>query len=50
MVKRVMVTLDDELYKIVQGLRGFGTKDAEKINKVVVAYLSEHNYLKQEGT
>lgn len=49
MVKRIMLTLDDELYQIIQGLRGFGTKDAEKINKLVVAYLSEKSYLKKEG-
>ena len=42
-----MVTLDDDLYRIMQGLKGFGSKDAEKINKILVAYLSEHNYLKE---
>ena len=45
--KRIMLTVDDDLYKIVQSLKGFGNKDAEKINKIVVAYLSEHGCLKQ---
>jgi hypothetical protein len=46
MVKRIMVTLDDEQYKILQSLKGFGTKDAEKIRSIVVSYLSEKSYLK----
>jgi len=46
MVKRIMVTLDDEQYKILQGLKGFGSKDAEKIRNIVIVYLSEKSYLK----
>jgi hypothetical protein len=46
MVKRIMVTLDDEQYGIVQSIKGMGTKDAEKIRNIVVAYLSEKNYIK----
>jgi hypothetical protein len=47
MVKRIMVTLDDEQYGILQGLKGFGKKDAEIIRNIVVAYLSEKSYLKK---
>jgi len=47
MVKRIMVTLDDEQYKILQGLKGFGSKDAEILRNVVIAYLSEKSYLKR---
>jgi hypothetical protein len=47
MVKRIMVTLDDEQYKILQGLRGFGSKDAEILRNIFIAYLSEKSYLKQ---
>ena len=47
MVKRIMVTLDDDQYKILQGLKGFGKKDAEIIRNVVLAYLSEKSYLKK---
>jgi hypothetical protein len=46
MVKRIMVTLDDEQYEIINRLKGFGTKDAEKIRNIVIAYLSEKSYLK----
>jgi len=46
MVKRIMVTLDDEQYKILQTLKGFGSKDAEIVRAIVIAYLSEKSYLK----
>jgi len=46
MVKRIMVTLDDEQYEIIKKLKGFGTKDAEKIRNIVIAFLSEKSYLK----
>ena len=47
MVKRIMVTLDDEQYEILKKLKGFGQKDAEKIRNIVIAYLSEKSYLKE---
>ena len=47
MVKRIMVTLDDEQYEILKRLKGFGQKDAEKIRNIVIAYLSEKSYLKE---
>lgn len=47
MVKRIMVTLDDDQYEILQGLKGFGSKDAEKIRNTLIAYLSEKSYLKK---
>jgi len=42
-----MLTLDDDQYRILQGLIGFGSKDAEKVKNVFLAYLSEKGYLKQ---
>jgi hypothetical protein len=47
MVKRIMVTLDGEQYEILQQLKGFGSKDAEKIRNIMIAYLSEKSYLKK---
>ena len=38
--------LDDEQYEILQSLKGFGKKDAEKIRNILIAYLSEKSYLK----
>lgn len=46
MTKRIMVTLDNEQYKILQNLKGFGKKDAEKLRNILIAYLSEKSYLK----
>ena len=46
MVKRIMITLDDDQYEILTALKGFGMKDAERIRNIVVAYLSEKSYLK----
>jgi len=46
MVKRIMVTLDDDKYEILQKLKGYGTKDAEKIRNILIAFLSEKSYLK----
>jgi len=42
-----MVTLDDEQYEILQSLKGFGKKDAEKIRNILIAYLSENRISKQ---
>ena len=47
MVKRIMVTLDDEQYEILHSLKGMGTKDAEIVRNIVVAYLSEKSYIKK---
>jgi hypothetical protein len=45
--KRVLVTFDEDQLKIIQSLKGFGTEDAEIVRSIVMAYLSEHNYIKQ---
>jgi hypothetical protein len=45
--KRVLVTFNEDQVKIIQSLKGFGTKDAEIVRSIVMAYLSEHNYIKQ---
>jgi len=46
MVKRVMITLDEEQYRIIQSLKGMGTKDAEIVRNILIAYLSEKSYIK----
>ena len=45
--KRVFVTFNEDQVKIIQSLKGFGTKDAEIVRSIVMAYLSEHSYIKQ---
>jgi hypothetical protein len=45
--KLVNVTFDEDQMKIIRSLKGFGTEDPEIVRSIVVAYLSEHNYIKQ---
>jgi hypothetical protein len=47
MVKRIMLTLDDEQYRIIHGIKGFGSKDAEIARNIIIAYLSEKSYIKK---
>lgn len=47
MVKRVMVTLSDDLYELLRQLKLFGKTDAEKLRNICIAYLSEKSYLKR---
>jgi hypothetical protein len=43
----VLVTLDQEQIEILRNLKGFGTKDAERIRNILIAYLSEKSYIKK---
>jgi len=43
----VNVTFDEDQMKIIRSLKGFGTEDAEMVRSIVIAYLSEHDYVKQ---
>jgi hypothetical protein len=45
--KLVNVTFDEDQMKIIRSLKGFGIEDAEIVRSIVIAYLSEHNYIKQ---
>jgi hypothetical protein len=45
--KLVNVTFDEDQMKIIRSLKGFGTEDAEIVRSIVVACLSEHDYIKQ---
>lgn len=45
MIKRVQVNVDDELLNIVRKLKGFGSKDAERLKNIIIAYLSEKGRL-----
>jgi len=47
MVKRIMVTLDGDQYKILQGLKGMGQKDAEIVRNIVIAWLAANSYIKK---
>jgi len=45
MVKRVSISLDEEQVKLLELVKGFGSKDAEKVKSILLAYLSEKGYL-----
>ena len=49
-MKRTLVSLPDELFQIIRTkLMGkFGENDSEIIRGIIIAYLSEHGYLKNE--
>jgi len=47
MTKRIIITIDDDQYTILQNLKGLGNKDAEKIKNILTAYLSEKSYIKK---
>ena len=44
MAKRVSISLDSEQTKVLKSLKGLGTKDAEKIKNIFMAFLSEKGY------
>jgi hypothetical protein len=46
-VHQVLVTFDKYQMEIIRSLKGLGTEDADIVRSVVMAYLSEHNYIKQ---
>jgi hypothetical protein len=46
-VHRILVTFDKDQMEIIRSLKGLGTEDGEIVRSVVMAYLSEHNYIKQ---
>ena len=46
MAKRVSISLDEEQVKLLDSMKGFGRKEAEKVKNLLLAYLSEKGYLK----
>ena len=45
MTKRISISVDKDQASILKKLKGFGTKDAEKVKNILIAYLSEKGYL-----
>ena len=46
MAKRVSISLDEEQVKLLEFVKGFGSKDDEKVKNILTAYLSEKGYLR----
>ncbi len=47
MAKRVSISIDKEQVKLLEQLKGMGSKDAEKVKNILLAYLSEKGYLEK---
>ena len=47
MVKRISISIDKEQIELLNQVKGFGTKEAEKVKNILLAYLSEKGYLDQ---
>lgn len=45
MARRVNISLDEEQMSVLDKVKGFGKKDAEKVKNILMAYLSEKGYL-----
>lgn len=46
--KRTLVTLDNEQWSIINGIKGLGYKDSEKLKSIIIAYLSEKGFLEKK--
>ena len=47
MAKRISISLDKEQQELLKRIKGFGTKDAEKVKNLLLAYLSEKGYIEE---
>ena len=47
MTKRVSISLDKEQVQLLNSVKGFGKKEAEKVKNILMAYLSEKGYLEK---
>ena len=45
MSKRVSISLDEEQVNLLNSIKGYGKKDAEKVKNLMLAYLSEKGFM-----
>jgi len=50
MAKKIQVTFSDGQWKVMERLKGtIGDTDSEIVRNIVIAYLSEKSYIKEEA-
>jgi len=50
MTRKVQVTFSDGQWKVIEKLRGtIGDTDSEVVRNIVISYLSEKSYIKDEA-
>ena len=49
MRKRISISVNPELSRIISNLKVYGEKDAEIVKNILIAYLSEKGYLNKKG-
>jgi hypothetical protein len=50
MTRKVQVTFSDGQWKVIEKLRGtIGDTDSEIVRNIVISYLSEKSYIKEEA-
>ena len=47
MTKRIAISLDPEQIRLLDSIKGYGKKEAEKVKNILMAYLSEKGYLQE---
>lgn len=43
--KRVLVTVDDDLYNLISNIKGMGNSDSEKLANIARSWLSEKSVI-----
>ena len=44
--KRILLSVDDELYNLIKHTKAMGKKDAEKVTNILRAYFSEGSVIR----
>ncbi len=45
MTKRISISIDEGQAAVLRSVKGIGTKDAERVKNILIAFLSEKGYI-----
>lgn len=45
---RILVNLDEDIIRIIRGIKGIGSMDAQRLKSIIVSYLSEKGYFNKK--